>query len=364
MAGFGTNDEVVQSQHPFGADDEVVFSSQPKQQLTNPPTFMDRISTELNGGGAALDPQKIVEGLGGNLGRTTQAWHDMFSGNANPSTLAEMVPVVGPMAVDASRKLFTPGQRIEGATDAGSLLAFPVMDNLPSEVPESLQRAGSVANGALKGGSKAAIAPVEYGMHKLPIPASLAGGAAGHFGGSMFGPVGSTIGTIAGAASPFVRGAIEGGRRAGELFDTMHAPYPGERPEFEPHVFTPPVFESEAPGNYAGVRLPSGRAIGPSPRVNEVNRPVAQVPERAPLWRDIPQAPQVERTEPVPLTGVSLPSGRVPGGATQGGVFAVPRANEIIEPVSPESDTAATYKTRASTSRSKFDSNGKRNQIK
>ncbi len=53
-------------------------------------------------------------------------------------------------------------------------------------------------------------APSEYGMHKFVIPASLAGGAAGHFAGSPFGPVGSKVGMAIGAAAPFVSGAAEG----------------------------------------------------------------------------------------------------------------------------------------------------------
>ncbi len=94
-----------------------------QQSPASVPNYLDRVSTEMNQGGAMLDPKQVLKGIGSSLGRTTQAWSDMFTGRAGPQTAAEMVPIVGPMAVDATRKILTPGQRIEGLTDAGLMLA-------------------------------------------------------------------------------------------------------------------------------------------------------------------------------------------------------------------------------------------------
>lgn len=96
-----------------------------------------------------------------------------------------------------------------------------------SELPGS--RVGAGVSGALKGGTKAALKPVEMGKFKTPVPASVAGGLSGaasggaatFFGGH--GKLGSIVGGVSGTAAPFVGGAIEGGRQALKDYDFTQA---------------------------------------------------------------------------------------------------------------------------------------------
>ncbi len=113
---------------------------------------------------------RIVGGVGDSLGRTTQAWHDMFTGNASPVTAAEMVPWIGPWAVDTGKMLGTPGQRWEGAGSAMSGIAPFATHAIPEiGVPSLSEEAGK----RVSAGVKAAVPDVAKGTGKL-----LAGGIA------------------------------------------------------------------------------------------------------------------------------------------------------------------------------------------
>ncbi len=182
MAGFGQNDDVVSPKvKPFGANDEVVSGSNSevgasKQPSTPSPTFMDRISTEMNQGGAALEPDKVATGLRDSLSRSAQAYSRLRGGSPQFSDVVDSVPLLGPMAHDAYTKLTTPGQRVEGLTDFG-MMALPELAEHGPALAESMERPLSVTGGALRGGGRAAIAPIDF--KGIPVPSSLAGGAAG-----------------------------------------------------------------------------------------------------------------------------------------------------------------------------------------
>jgi len=94
------------------------------------PTWFDRIQQGATGGlmnpgqDRGDDPiSRTVRGIGSSLGRTTKAWSDAISFRPTDTTAAEMIPLIGPAAVDAARMMGTPGQRLEGIGAAGALLA-------------------------------------------------------------------------------------------------------------------------------------------------------------------------------------------------------------------------------------------------
>lgn len=109
----------------------------------SPDSFMGRVNRFMGANtllappsGRGDDPaSRLVNGVGSSLGRTTKAWHDMFTGNAGPMTAAEMVPLLGPMAVDVGQQLATPGQRIEGVSNALQML-LPVAGGPIAEAAE------------------------------------------------------------------------------------------------------------------------------------------------------------------------------------------------------------------------------------
>lgn len=79
-------------------------------------------------------------------------------------------------------------------------------------VPElgGIEGAGDIASAAgagLKGAAKAAIEPIEYGRLKIPVPASVAGAAAGHY-------LGGVPGAVVGAVAPAVKGGVEAFKEA------------------------------------------------------------------------------------------------------------------------------------------------------
>lgn len=374
MAGFGKNDEAVSGSKvkSFGANDEVV--SEPKEvqaqgHLTHPPTTLDRISTEMNQGGKALDPEQIIKGVGSSVSRSANAFANLRKPGSSFSDVVDSVPLVGPIAHDAYTKITTPGQRVEGFTDL-AMMGLPLLSEMAPAAIESSARPMSAVSGGVRGGLKSAVAPIEYGMHRLPVPASIAGGAAGHFAGSPFGDIGSAIGAVMGAGAPFVRGAIEGGKRALSLYDIQHMPPSELRPVFDRPDWIPPVIERAEPLGSPGSVLPSGSVVGPAPP-SRTNPPVArgnapripgwqragiQVSDSAPIDASpiYPASPILESGHvigPRPsLTGMSSSPGVVQNG---------PRV-PVAEPI----DTPATVRDRANQSRAKFDENGKRNQLK
>ena len=379
---------------------EVIAS--PRQSSHQSPTFMDRISTEMNQGGAALEPDKVASGLRDSLSRSAQAYSRLRGGGSPQfSDVIDSVPLVGPMAHDAYTKLMTPGQRIEGLTDFG-MMALPELAERGPAIAESMGRPLSAVRGGLSGGAKTFVTPIEYGMHKLPIPAPLAGAAAGHFGGSMLGPLAGTIGGVVGGMAPVVKGAIEGGKRALSLYDIQHMPAPEPRPTFQGHDFTPPSFSNDAPVGNPGAVLPSGSIVGPAaPSV--ANPPLPRgLPPRTPLWEraGVPGTPNAGTPDAGPIYPASpiLDSGHVvgprpslatePNGGTvvngqplrvgpasgTGGrpVISQPDLDTLNQQLRDSlkargvgvPDTPASVRARANTNRAKFDENGVNKQLK
>lgn len=120
-----------------------------------------------------------------------------------------MVPLIGPPAVQVGEDVDQ--GNLAGA--AGGALGMGLSAAVPGKVGnavESLPRVGAAMGGALKEGA----APIHYGMHKLPIPAVVAGAAGGRFAGEMAGPIGAKIGGVVGGAVPLVRGAMKGWRES------------------------------------------------------------------------------------------------------------------------------------------------------
>ena len=101
------------------------------------PTWFDKINEGATGNilapsqGRGDDPiSRAVKGVGSSLERTTKAWADALSLNPSDTTAAEMIPLLGPAAVDAVRMMSTPGQGFQGIGAAGALLAPAVAGEL------------------------------------------------------------------------------------------------------------------------------------------------------------------------------------------------------------------------------------------
>lgn len=130
-----TPDEVDLSKYgtvsgPVEGSPKADFIKNPSgRDYTPKPTWFDEIQQGatgaiMNPGGAHDDPLKrFISGTGESLGRTTKAWSDALSFNPNERTAAEMIPIIGPMAVDAVNAMATPGQRLKGVGMAVSMLA-------------------------------------------------------------------------------------------------------------------------------------------------------------------------------------------------------------------------------------------------
>lgn len=178
-----------------------------------------------------------------------------------------VMPGVGP-AIAGGFRTIKSGDTSGGVGDiiGGAVIpaALPALSRIP--VPP-------VVRAAVKGGIRGGMAPAEMGALKIPVPASIAGGYAGHF----LGPVGS----IVGAAAPIVRGAIQGGKEA------LRADWPSPisdpvRPN--PAVaarmrFGGPVNTSGGP-SYSGVGMSGAPAVEPittpSFAPNKVNPNIAR----------------------------------------------------------------------------------------
>jgi len=119
---------------PVATDGKPIYTgTAPVGNRTSNPTFFDKIVT--GGTGDILSPPKsrgdnpvkrLMEGIGSSLGRTTQAWSDALSFNPNERTAAEMIPLLGPAAVDAVETISNPKTRMEGVGAVGSIL-LPAM---------------------------------------------------------------------------------------------------------------------------------------------------------------------------------------------------------------------------------------------
>lgn len=110
------------------------------------PTWFDKINEGATGNilapsqGRDDDPiSRVVKGVGSSLERTTKAWADALSLNPSDTTAAEMIPLLGPAAVDAVRMMSTPGQGFQGIGAAGALLAPAVASEVaarPTAAPK------------------------------------------------------------------------------------------------------------------------------------------------------------------------------------------------------------------------------------
>ena len=110
------------------------------------PTWFDKINEGATGNILAPpqfkgdDPiSRVVKGVGSSLERTTKAWADALSLNPSDTTAAEMIPLLGPAAVDAVRMMSTPGQGFQGIGAAGALLAPAVASEVaarPTAAPK------------------------------------------------------------------------------------------------------------------------------------------------------------------------------------------------------------------------------------
>lgn len=156
-----------------------------------------------------------------------------------------------------------------------------------------------VVKGAAKGALKEGFSTIRYGHHNLPIPATLAGAAAGRYAGGMMGPNGAVIGAIAGGAAPFVKGAIQGAK------EVLHPPVPEPVP--------PPARPSAPPPRLQGSSLQRQLA---AEKAATVERPTAPPPpiQGSSLKRQLAaeQAANPGTPPPVPQANVTpypLPKG-------------------------------------------------------
>jgi hypothetical protein len=92
-----------------------------RQNYNADPTWFDKINEGATGNilapsqGRGDDPiSRVVKGVGSSLERTTKAWADALSLNPSDTTAAEMIPLLGPAAVDTVRMMSTPGQGFQG----------------------------------------------------------------------------------------------------------------------------------------------------------------------------------------------------------------------------------------------------------
>lgn len=327
---FGSDsDETAIPSQRFGADSDTAVggpgpraSNQQSTVAAHQPTRFDRFVTGVTGDvmrppDASGDMvSRVVNGVGSNLGRTMQAWHDMFTGNANPTTLAEMVPGVGPAAVDAGRMLATPGQRTEGAGAAMALL-FPAVDNgigvatdiggrairpvasaaraitspeVMSEIPggKIFNRVSDAFVNKYRQLNAPAKPPTVFSVNQDVRP--------------MNGPERPPVAVVRDANSP--------------AWASHPTPAPAAVPEFEP---------------IRNAALPSGR-VGPA-SVSQINPPPPpSMPPRSALWRragtdvspSVPSAP----VDPIYPSGGVMPSGRIIGPLTpsSGGRIPAPQS--------------------------------------
>jgi len=254
----------------------------------------------------------------------------------------ESLPIIGPMAQGIEEKVQNKDWSGLAGTAAGTAATGAALGAAGTQTAADI---GSVAKGAAKGGAKGGSEFVTYGMHRLPVPASVAGAMAGHFAGEMLGPVGAKVGGAVGFAAPIVKGAIKGGQEALQGIREGRRPIAPREPaawQGIPEVQPPtPPDTSPIPSS-----LPSGRpfedvlterssaAWQGIPEVQSPPTPQAPIPtptqtlggrtpgpikltreSSTPIWENSP--PPVsspgETPAPIPPAQVSL-TGRKPGG--------------------------------------------------
>lgn len=305
------------SDSDFATFRQSVGSTAPTLRMPTPPTRFDKFVSGVTGNlGASDNPQdpiqQLVQGVGSSLGRTTQAWRDLFTGNANSSTLPEMVPLLGPAAVDASRMLATPGQRWQGAGAATALLAPEMLHAMPEMPGLPLPSASSVGTRTMSA-IKAGGADMAKGSGKfaagvavskvLPHEAQIALGYPMYQGAKQAGS------GLVKAYNAFKETPFE------DRLAAMGEPEP--RPAYQPLPALPDLKQDSAALPSDG--LPSKRQVGglqnvPPPLPPIVRVPGGVIPDRpADASPIVPWSPP--EATPAPLSApVELPSGRKPGG--------------------------------------------------
>lgn len=330
-----------------------------KQSGTPPPTFIDRISTEMNGG-RFLDPESVVRGVGDSLGRTTRAWGDMFSGKAGPSTLPEMVPLLGPAAVDAGRNLATPGRLLEGLTDAAMLIGPAAEGGFVRESGMPLQYAGE----PLPRSGRTVIPPVPQSVidasHFIPIPGAgslrlVARGA-------------NALGRVLNRPEPEINTAFPPeGRRVYDMRMSPQSPASYD-PRPLPDISDRGNFGREAPSVSVGPASDDA-AFDVAPKVSRPLLPEAwQIPNKSyPLpSREMTPMGDARSGSYQPISRSRVPTSDELAFDAAPKRFIDPRESRMMAQPLPSStaDTPATARARVNQARAKFDENGKRNQLK
>jgi hypothetical protein len=194
----------------------------------------------------------------------------------------------------------------------------------------------SATGAGLKGAAKAAIEPIEYGRLKIPVPASVAGAAAGHY-------LGGTPGAVVGAVAPIIKGGVQAFKEALDnarkpevdsaaaqanidamnaaaaarnappvnasaaqsAIDQMNAAFAARQaakhPPLPPEVMADLTRESEVePPSAAPRSLQDIAAQPPAPSGLPEWMGQPQSPAQAPVGPPVQQFPQVMRHEPLP----------------------------------------------------------------
>ncbi len=330
----------------------------PQQQSGHAqPTFIDRISTEMNQGGRVLDPESVVRGVGDSLGRTTRAWGDMFSGKAGPSTLPEMVPLLGPAAVDAGRNLATPGRRLEGLTDSAMLLWPAAEGGFVRESGMPLQYAGEPLSKPGRTVIPSVPQSVIEASHLVPLPGvgMLRMGARGV----------NALGRLMNRPEPEAGPSAfpPEGRRVYDMRMSPQSPASYD-PRPLPDISDRGNFGRETPSMSPGPASDDA-VFDAAPKVNRPLLPEAwQIPNKSyPLpSREIPAVADARSGSYQPISQGRVPTPDELAFDATPKRFIDPHEPQVVMPNPP--DTPVAVRERAKTSRAKFDENGKRNQLK
>jgi hypothetical protein len=155
---------------------------------------------------AIRDPKTSVEQAKGAI---LGLLHTVASAAVDPQAAGIEIgrSIVDPIAQDYA------AGNTAGAVGRGVGTAAMLAAPFAGEIAEGAEVAGAVSKGAVKGGARAAIEPVHYGHYSIPIPAPIAGAAAGGYAARMLG-LPSEVGAVVGGAAPIVRGAVSGVREA------------------------------------------------------------------------------------------------------------------------------------------------------
>ncbi len=165
---------------------------------TAPKDEIDIVAENLNRPLSFTDQLKLAGNLfaspiTGLLNAPAEVWNWIKRGGHNP-------PSGGFMGEE-------PSQQMVG--NAAAALAPTAVEGVKAAAPYIIP----ATKGAIVGGAKAAVEPVTYGHLRLPVPAPIAGAAAGGYAAGQIG-LPRSVGAAIGAAAPVVRGAIKGAKTA------------------------------------------------------------------------------------------------------------------------------------------------------